>query len=106
MIKEKEEQVLGNVPILGVEQDIVIADVDFNELLELEKAARQTEEQFNKLSGNLKRLEKDLEVYYNHEKNLNSQIETKRKELIKRYKLDEQRQWRIDINTHKVIYQG
>lgn len=113
MAKKKEEVVQTEVPEAVaqpkaevVTQEVVIAEVDFNELLEIEKAIRQTEDQFNKLAGNVKRLEKDLEVYYNHEKNLNAQIDTKRRELVKRYKLDEQRQWRIDINTRKVVYQS
>ena len=119
MAKKKEEVVVAHnealdtgplnvkvdAPVPIQPQDIVIAEVDFNELLELEKAIRQTEEQFNKLSGNLKRLERDLDVYYNHEKSLNTQIDAKRKELIKRYKLEEARPWRIDINSRKVVYQ-
>jgi len=84
---------------------VVIDEVDFNELLELEKAVRQTEDQFNKLAGGIKRMEKDLEVYFAHEKNLNGQMDAKRKDLIKRYKIDEQRQWRIDINNRKIVYQ-
>lgn len=86
--------------------DIIIAEVDFNELLELEKAVRQTESQHDKIAGNIKRLEKDLDAYYAHEKNLTGQIDAKRKELIKRYKIEEQRTWRIDINNRKVVYQN
>src|SRR6478736_4445394 len=108
MAKKKEEVALPEVvdtglPVAPPQQDVVIAEVDFNELLDLEKGIRQTEEQFNKLAGSVRRLEKDLEVYYNHEKSLNAQIDAKRRELIKRYKLDEQRPWRIDINTRKVV---
>jgi len=89
-----------------VEADTVIAEVDFNELLELEKTTRATEDQFNKVAGSIKRMEKELEAYHVHERNLNGQIDAKRKEIIKRYKIDEQRTWRIDINSRKVVYQG
>ena len=94
------------IPPAPTSPEIVIAEVDFNELLELEKATRQTEEQLNKLAGSAYRLQKDLELYHNHERTLNGQIDTKRKELIKRYRIDEQRQWRIDINNRKVVYQS
>ncbi len=84
--------------------DVVIDELDFNDLLELEKVARTTEEQLNKISGAMFRLSQDQEVFYNHEKKINAEIDTKRKDLLKRYKLDEQRQWKIDINTRKVVY--
>jgi hypothetical protein len=84
--------------------DVVIDELDFNELLELEKAARATEEQLNKLAGIVYRYSKEQELYYNHEKKLNAEIDTKRKDLLKRYRLDEQRPWKIDINSRKVVY--
>jgi len=87
-----------------VQPEIVIADVDFNELLELEKAVKQTAEQFDKISGNIERLKYDLSVYHNHEVALNEQMNTKRKELIRRYQIDEKRQWRIDYTSHRVVY--
>lgn len=93
-------------PTTAPEPEIFIEEVDFNELLELERSVKQTEEQFNRIAGNIERLKKDLDVYFNHERTLNTQIDGKRKELIKRYKLNEARQWRIDINTRKVVYQG
>ena len=92
-------------PITTVE-DIVIDLLDFDELLELEKVTKQTEEQFNRIAGSIKRLEKDLDLYHNQEKTLNNQIDLKRKELIKRYKINEKRQWRIDITTRKIVYQS
>jgi hypothetical protein len=86
------------------EPEVVIDEVDFNELLELEKAARTTEEQLNKLAGTIFRLAKDQDAYHAHERTLNGQIDTKRKDLIRRYKVNEKRQWKIDINTRKVVY--
>ncbi len=88
-----------------VAPEVVIDEVDFNELLELEQAARTTEEQLNKLSGALFRMSKDQETYLAHERKLNGDIDAKRKDLIKRYKLDDKRQWRIDIKSRKVVYQ-
>lgn len=86
--------------------DIVVADVDFNELLELEKAVKQTADQFDKIAGNIERLKRDLDLFHNHERTINTQIESKRKELVKRYQIDEKRQWRIDFTSHKVVYVG
>lgn len=110
---KKKEEVVVQVPDMVVtpnvvqqEPEIVIAEVDFNDLLELEKATKQTAEQFDKVAGNVERLKRDLEVYGNHERNLNDQINTKRNALIKRYQLDEKRQWRIDFNTRRVVYIG
>lgn len=99
----------GTSPMVGYEPlstpDTVIAEVDFNELLELEKATRQTTEQFDKIAGNIERLKRDLDLYHNHEKTLNNSIEAKRKDIIKRYNVNEQRSWRIDINSRKIVYQ-
>jgi hypothetical protein len=106
--KEEEHNGVSEGPTTSVAKqvapDVVIDEVDFNELLEYEKAARNTEEQLNKLSGSMFRLTKDQELLYNHEKKVNAEIELKRKDLIKRYKLDEQKSWKIDINSRKVIY--
>jgi hypothetical protein len=88
-----------------VEPEIVINEMDFNELLDMERALRQTEEQFNKIAGTIKRLEKDLDVYNNNERALTAQIDSKRKDFVKLYRLDEQRPWKIDINTRKIVYQ-
>lgn len=85
--------------------EVVIDEVDFNDLLELERALRGAEDQLNKLSGALFRMAKDQEVLLVHERQLNADIDAKRKDLIKRYKLDDKRQWRVDINTRKVVYQ-
>lgn len=93
-------------PVSTNPDEIVIVEVDFNELLELEKATRQTEEQLNKIAGSIYRLNKDMDVYHNHEKTLNEQINVKRKDLIRRYKIDETRQWRIDLSSRKVVYQS
>lgn len=93
-------------PVAPSEPDVVIAEVDFNELLELEKATKQTGDQFNAIAGNIKRLEKDLDLYHAHEKALNEQIDSKRKELIRRYGINKDRQWRIDFNSRKVVYVG
>ena len=119
MAKKKEVEVVPNeVPDTGLlnpgktepqappPADIVIAEVDFNELLELEKGVRHTEDQLNKVAGNIFRLKRDLDLFHNHEKTLAAQIDAKRKELIKRYKVDEQRKWQIDLNTRKVVYQS
>lgn len=86
------------------EQEIVLAEVDFNELLELEKETQLAQEQLNKLSGAIFRIQKDQETIYNHEKTLGIKIETKKRELLKRYKIDEAKQWKVDLNTRKVIY--
>lgn len=93
-------------PQVPLDPEVVIAEVDFNELLELEKATKQTADQFDKVAGNIERLRRDLEVYGNHERTLNEQINAKRNALIKRYQLDEKRQWRIDFNTRRVVYIG
>lgn len=113
MAKKKEVEIAAfedKAETVGLEQpvveEVVIAEVDFNELLELEKATRQTEEQFNKIAGSIERLKRDLDAYHNHEKSLNEQINVKRKDLVRRNKIDDSRQWRIDINTRKVVYQG
>jgi hypothetical protein len=86
--------------------EVVIDEVDFNELADLQKSIKLTEEQFNKVAGSIKRLEKDLDVFYSHEKTLNNQIDIKRKELIKRYKINDQRRWQIEASSRKVVYQG
>lgn len=104
VVDKKENLDMQATDVLVTE--IIVDEHDFNELLELEKTVGQTEDQFNKLSGSIKRLEKELDLYYNHEKTLRSQIDLKRKDLVKRYKLDDKRQWKIDINTRKVLYQG
>jgi len=111
MAKKKDDTVAPNevpapVSSVAAPADPVIDEVDFNELLELEKAVKQTADQFNTIAGNIKRLEKDLDLYHNHEKTINGQIDLKRKDLIKRYKIDDQRQWRIDVNSRKVVYVG
>lgn len=92
----------GNAP--AAEPEIVIGEVDFNDLLDLERAARGTEEELNKLAGTIFRLSKNQELYLAKERELNASIDVKRKELVKRYKVSEQRQWKIDINTRKVVY--
>lgn len=117
MAKKKEQQeetlVPSEVPDTGLlnkatatqsVSDIVIDEVDFNDLLDLEKAARTTEEQLNKLSGAIYRYSKEQDLFYAHEKKLNTEIDNKRKDLVKRYRLDEQKQWKIDINSRKVVY--
>lgn len=85
-------------------KDIIIDEVDFNEFLEMNRNSEKIIDQLNQLCGTIYRLKKDQESYYVHEKTLNNQIDIKRKELVKRYKLDEQRLWAIDISTHKVVY--
>lgn len=84
--------------------DVIIDEVDFNELLEFERAIRNTEAQLEKVSGTIFRLTQDQGTIYAHERSLNAQIEVKRKELNKRYKLDEQRSWKVDLNTRKIVY--
>ena len=91
-------------PIEVAVPEITIADVDFNELLELEQTFKRTEEILNRLAGNIYRLSKDQETCLNKERNLNMQMEIKRKEIIKRYKIDDTKTWQVDTNTKKVIY--
>lgn len=97
MVDEKDNEVPGG-------SGIIVESVDFDELLELERAVKNTEEQLNRIAGMVYRLAKDQETFYSHERNLAAQIEAKRKDLIKRYKIDEKRQWKIDINTRDIVY--
>lgn len=86
------------------EKDIIIDEVDYNELLELEKANKDAATQLNVLSGAIFRMSKDQEICLNNEKNILIQIEAKRKELIKRYKIDDQKKWQIDMKSRMIIY--
>jgi hypothetical protein len=82
----------------------IMAELDFNELLEFEKTLKSVEEQLNRISGVVYRLTKDQEALYNSEKNIMSNINVKRKELVKRYNLDDKRNWKVDINSRKIVY--
>lgn len=86
------------------EVDIIIDEDDFNEILELEKVLKSVQEQLNKLSGAMYRLSKDQESLFVNEKNLFTNIESKRKELAKIYKLNDKKNWHVDINSRKVVY--
>ena len=112
MAKKKEELVshddlgtdmnVSTASLIGTE--VFIDEIDFNELLELEQLFRQTEGQFDKIAGTAARLKKDLEIVYNNERALNNQMENKRAELVKRYRIDGKRSWVIEIGTRKVVY--
>jgi len=98
---------LNNPPApVQTSDQIVIGDIDFNELLELERQRNATEDQLNKISGAVFRLQADQKAYHEHEKNLAASLELKRKELVKRYKIDDARKWQIDLKSRVVIYQS
>lgn len=84
--------------------DIAIDQVDFDELATLEQSIRGAEEQLNRVSGLMYRLSKDQDTLFTHERGLAAQLDSKRKEIVRRYKLDDTRQWKIDVNTRKIVY--
>lgn len=84
--------------------EIVLEEMDFNESMELQKALENTKIQLDKIAGHIFRLTKEQEVYFNHERNLMVELDNKRKELIKRYKINEKQEWKVDPNTRKVKY--
>jgi len=86
------------------EKDLIIDDVDFQELFDLETAFKNAENQVNKLSGTLYRLEQDQKLLLEQEKVVAAQLEVKRKEIIKRYRINDNVRWQIEAQTRKVIY--
>ena len=102
--QESAMQVSPVVTPPKAEPPVAISDVDFNELLELEKARASTEEQLNKLSGMLYRMEQDQKAYFEHERVLYGKTDALRKDLVRRYKIDETKKWQIDANTRQIVY--
>ena len=98
--KEAAPEVLKN----SSEEDIIINAVDFEELLKLQNERDKCADNVNKIAGQIVRLKKDLEQLYNWEKTRSIESEQKRLDIAKRHKIDNSKQWFIDFNTRKVIY--
>lgn len=93
-----------DVASVQTEQDIVIGQGDIEELMKLEQEIKSTGDQLDKLSGAITRMTADQQLYVSHERNLAGQMDAKRKDVMKRYKIDEKRNWQIDVNTRKIVY--
>lgn len=111
MAKKKDEVVdVVSAPEIQMAQvservdESVLDELDFQELVELENALTNTKASVDKLAGNVVRLKRDIEIYHDHEKTLNAKMEEKRQELIRRYKIDATKNWKIDANSRKVVY--
>lgn len=84
--------------------DITLDEIDFKEAGGLQKALTETQEKIDRIAGYIFRLTKEKERLFTHEMALINELDNRRKELIKRYKLDEKRNWKIDPNTKKIVY--
>ncbi len=87
-----------------VKVEVVIDEVDVNRLVDVEKGLKAAGDQLDKVSGTILRLTREQDAYYEQERVFATQLDQRRKELIERYKLDDKRQWKIDLKTRKVIY--
>lgn len=88
------------------DQVTTLDEVDFNELVEVERNVRTVEARLDKSAGLRARLLKEMETLYNQEQALLGALENKRKDLIKRYKIDDKKEWMVDVNTHQVVYKN
>lgn len=99
--QKAEEAVVETTPTVAT---IVVGDVDYNEIMEIQKILQSTVLKLNELSGEAFRLTKAQEIHFRNELELKNQLEVKRKELIKRYKINDQKKWSVDINSKVVVY--
>ncbi len=105
MKKKKDKNIESVVnPVINASGDIVLSDKDFASLLEFEKIIKAIEEQLDKTSGNIFRLQKEQEALFAHSRKVAEDVINKRKEVSDIYKLNDKLHWKIDINTKKIIY--
>lgn len=89
---------------MRIEQtEITIDEIDYNELLELQKQSEALANSIDSTSGNIARLQKKQQALLDLEINVRDVIEKKRMEVQKRLNLADST-WKVDNATRKIIY--
>lgn len=83
---------------------VVLLDGDIKEIETLLKERNQVKVELDVVSGEIFRATKRQDVLFSVEVAKEKEIATKKDELVKRYSIDNTREWYVDVQTKQVVY--